>query len=80
MSLGGNSLLHVLFIMEYQFCVGTSFAMDKFGKLNFHTNMSPTMFITNLKELCNFTWNRQFMIIFVQWTHSITLHRFHDEL
>ena len=28
MSLGGNSLFHVLFSMEYQFRVGTSFAMD----------------------------------------------------
>ena len=28
MSLGGNSSFHVLFSMEYQFCVGTSFAMD----------------------------------------------------
>ena len=28
MSLGGNSLFRVLFSMEYQFRVGTSFAMD----------------------------------------------------
>ena len=28
MSLGGNSSFHVLFSMEYQFCLGTSFAMD----------------------------------------------------
>ena len=51
-----------------------------FGKLNFHTNMLPTMFIINLKELCNFTWKLQIMIIFVQRTHSIPLDRFHDEL
>ena len=35
MSLGGNSLFHVLFIMEYQFCVGTSFAMDIWQNLFF---------------------------------------------
>ena len=28
LSLGGNSLFHVLFIVEYQFCLGTSFSMD----------------------------------------------------
>ena len=28
LSLGGNSLFHVLFIMEYLFCLGTSFSMD----------------------------------------------------
>ena len=34
LSLGGNSLFHVLFIMEYQFCLGTSFTMDT-GKTYF---------------------------------------------
>ena len=28
LSLGGNSLFHVLFIVEYQFCLGTLFSMD----------------------------------------------------
>ena len=28
LSLGANSLFHVLFIVEYQFCLGTSFSMD----------------------------------------------------
>ena len=28
LSLGGNTSLHVFFIVEYQFCLGTSFSMD----------------------------------------------------
>ena len=28
LSLGGNSLFHVFFIMDYQLCLGTSFTMD----------------------------------------------------
>ena len=28
LSLGGNSLFHVYFIMDYHLCLGTSFAMD----------------------------------------------------
>ena len=28
LSLGGNTLFYVLFPVEYQFCLGTSFSMD----------------------------------------------------
>ena len=28
LSLGGDTLFHVIFIVEYQFCVGTSFSLD----------------------------------------------------
>ena len=28
LSFGGDTLLHVLFVVEYQFCLGTSFSMD----------------------------------------------------
>ena len=77
LSLGGNSLFHVLFIMEYQFCLGTSFSMD-----TWRTYFSQTCHLSCLSSLplCNFTWKHQIMIIFVQRTHSIPLDRFHDEL
>ena len=28
LSLGRNSLFHVIFVVEYQFCLGTSFSID----------------------------------------------------
>ena len=28
LSLGGDTLFHVIFIVEYHFCVGTSFSLD----------------------------------------------------
>ena len=79
MALGGSSLFCVLLLWNIIF-VWELRLQWIFGKLNFHTNMSPTMFIINLKELCNFTWKLQIMIIFLQRTHSIPLDRFHDEL
>ena len=79
LSLGGNSLFHMP--LHYGISVlSGNFVYNGYLENLFFTNMSSIMFIINLKELCNFTWKRQIMIISVQRTHSITLHRFHDQL
>ena len=64
MGLGGSSLFLCAIHYGISFSCGNFVCNGYLENLIFHTNMSPTMFIINLKELCNFTWKLQIMIIF----------------
>ena len=43
LSFGGNTSFYVLFVVEYQFCVGTAFSLDTW-KFSSYMNMSSIMF------------------------------------
>ena len=78
LSLGEDTLFHVIFVVEYQFLCWNFVFSGYLENLSF-TNMSSIMFSITM-PLCNITWKLQIMTIFVQWIHYIPFDRFHDEL
>ena len=75
LSLGGDTSFNVLFVVEYQFCAGTSFSLDTWK--NCHTRTCRLSCLAS--PLCNISRKLQIMIIFVQWTHFIPFDRFHGQ-
>ena len=74
LSLCGDTSFNVLFIVEYQFCAGTSFSLDTWR--NFHTRTCHLSCLAS--PLCNISRKLQ-ILIFVQRTHFIPFDRFHGQ-
>ena len=75
LSLGRDTSFNVLFVVEYQFCAGTSFSLDTWK--NCHTRTCRLSCLPS--PLCNISRKLQIMIIFVQRTHFTPFNRFHGQ-
>ena len=79
LSNGGDTSFNVLFIVEYQFSVGTSFSLDT-GKFCHTRTCRLSCLASPANHYVIFFGKLQIMIISLNQTHYIPFDQFHDEL